>query len=107
MKKMIIFEPAMCCPTGICGPSIDPELLRMSTVVSNLRKNGVKLSRYNLSGNPEKFIGEPDINRAISEKSVDCLPITVVDGEIVKIGSYPSNDEICSLLEIGVELLEA
>lgn len=36
MKKMIIFEPAMCCSTGVCGPGVDPELLRVSTVINNL-----------------------------------------------------------------------
>jgi len=43
MKKMTIYEPAMCCSTGLCGVGIDKELLRISTVVSSLEKNGVKL----------------------------------------------------------------
>ncbi|OHW63322.1 arsenical resistance operon trans-acting repressor ArsD [Andreesenia angusta] len=107
MKKMIIFEPAMCCPTGICGPSVDPELLRMSTVINNLRKNGVRVSRYNLSGNPDKFVVHEEINEIINEKGVESLPVTTVDGEIVKIGSYPSNKEICSFLEIDEDLLKS
>ena len=23
MKKMVIYDPAMCCSTGVCGPSVD------------------------------------------------------------------------------------
>ncbi len=41
------------------------------------------------------------------KKGVDVLPVTIVDGEIVKVGSYPTNDEFCSLLEISEELLKA
>ena len=41
MKKIHIYEPAMCCPTGLCGPSIDPELLRMSFVMNNLKKQAL------------------------------------------------------------------
>lgn len=43
MKKMFIYEPAMCCSTGLCGVSVDPELLRLSTVISSLQKMGLKL----------------------------------------------------------------
>ena len=48
MKKMFIYEPAMCCPTGLCGVSVDPELLRLSTVISSLQKNGIEIKRYSL-----------------------------------------------------------
>ncbi len=46
MKKMIIFDPAMCCSTGVCGPGVDPELLRVSTVINNLSNRGVIVERY-------------------------------------------------------------
>jgi hypothetical protein len=26
MAKMQVFDPAMCCSTGVCGPSVDPTL---------------------------------------------------------------------------------
>ena len=38
MKKMMIFEPAMCCSTGVCGPSVDENLLRVSTIINRLKK---------------------------------------------------------------------
>lgn len=38
MKTMQIFEPAMCCSTGLCGVGVDPELLRISTVLDTLKK---------------------------------------------------------------------
>ncbi len=29
MSVIEIFDPAMCCSTGVCGPSIDTELMRV------------------------------------------------------------------------------
>ncbi|WP_394700583.1 arsenic metallochaperone ArsD family protein [uncultured Ilyobacter sp.] len=43
MKKIQIFESAMFCSTGICGASIDSELLRISTVLSTLKTNGIEV----------------------------------------------------------------
>lgn len=49
MKKMQIYEPAMCCSTGLCGVGVDQELLRISTVLNSMEKNGVMVERFNLS----------------------------------------------------------
>ncbi|MHB1314223.1 MAG: arsenite efflux transporter metallochaperone ArsD [Christensenellales bacterium] len=100
MKKMVIYEPAMCCPTGLCGVGVDPELLRISTVLNFLKKNGVAAERFNLSNAPQEFIKNTDVNRMINEKGINVLPVTVVDGRIVKTGKYPTNDEIVSLLGV-------
>ena len=56
MKKLAIYEPAMCCDTGICGVSVDPELLRISAVINNLKKNGIAVERYNLTNAPMAFV---------------------------------------------------
>lgn len=101
MKKMYIYEPAMCCATGLCGVSVDPELLRISTVLSSLEKQGIKVWRYNLSGAPQAFVKNTEINQLMMNKGVEILPVTVVDNQIVKMGSYPTNQEIAELLEIS------
>ncbi|HEX3076651.1 MAG TPA: arsenite efflux transporter metallochaperone ArsD [Lachnospiraceae bacterium] len=100
MKKMQIFEPAMCCSTGLCGVGVDPELLRISTVLNSLQKNGVIVDRFNLSNAPQEFITNEVVNIFINEKGVDDLPVTVLDGEIVVTGRYPKNEEFIKLLEI-------
>ena len=107
MKKMIIFEPAMCCSTGVCGPGVDPELLRISTVLSNLKNKGVVIERYNLSNNPQVFIDNQVINEIITAQGVEALPATLVDGVVVKTKTYPSNEEICELLEVSEDYLKA
>lgn len=107
MKTMSIYEPAMCCETGICGVSVDPELLRISTVFNNLQKNGITAVRFNLSSAPQAFINNTDINKLIMGDGVESLPATVIDGEIVKTKAYPTNEEIAAWLEIPALYLEA
>ncbi|TCL40196.1 acetyltransferase (GNAT) family protein [Anaerospora hongkongensis] len=105
MKKMQIFEPAMCCPTGLCGVSIDPELLRISTVLNTLKKNGITVDRFNLTDAPMEFINHTVINQFINEHGIEQLPATVVDGEIVITGRYPANEDFVNLLQIPASLL--
>ena len=101
MKKMFIYEPAMCCETGICGVGVDPELLRVSTVINNLRKLGYEVQRYNLTSAPMEFVKNKMINEAIRKDGNKILPITVVDDKVVKSGKYPTNDEFFAWLEVN------
>lgn len=106
MKKMIIFDPAMCCSTGVCGPVIDPQLLRVSTVLNNLKSNGVIVERYNLTNNPQAFVDNKLINDLLNSEGVDVLPVTLVDGEVAKTKSYPTNEEFCKMLDIPENYLK-
>lgn len=106
MKKMIIFDPAMCCPTGVCGPSVDPELLRVSRVINRLKRNNVEVERHNLTNNPQIFIDNREINEILNNEGVDVLPVTMVDGVIVKTKAYPTDDEFIKLLEIPESYLK-
>lgn len=100
MKKMKIFEPAMCCSTGLCGVGVDPELLRISTVLNTLNKHGIQVERYNLNSAPMEFVTDETINAFINAKGVEGLPAIVVDGDIVITGRYPTNEEFTKLLEL-------
>ena len=106
MKKITIYEPAMCCPTGLCGVSVDPELLRISTVLNNLKKKGIEIERYNLTNSPMKFITNKTVNKMINEKGVDELPFTLVDEEVAITGRYPTNEELADFLGIHVNFFD-
>lgn len=105
MKSMTVYEPAMCCETGLCGVGIDPELLRVSTVFNNLKKHGVSAVRFNLNNFPQEFINNAEINKLINSEGVEALPATVIDGKIVKTKAYPTNEEIAVWLEIPADYL--
>lgn len=102
MKSMQIYEPAMCCPTGLCGVGVDPELLRISAVLNTLEKNGVKVERFNLTSAPQEFIKNNAVNNIIKTEGVDALPLTVLEGEIIITGRYPTNEEFVEHLNVPV-----
>lgn len=99
MTNITIFEPAMCCP------SVDQDLMRITAVMEALADvESYEALRYNLSNNPDEFIKNKDIREFLQSEGADALPITMVDGKIVKTGGYPSNDEITDY--IGVRFIE-
>lgn len=107
MKKMIIFDPAMCCSTGVCGPAVNPNLLRVSTVINRLKNKGIVIERYNLTANPQAFVDNSIINQMLNSDGIEILPVTIVDGEVVKTNHYPTNEEFCKLLEVPEEYLKS
>ena len=107
MKTMRIFEPAMCCPTGLCGVSVDPELLRISTVLNTLKHNGVEVQRYNLTSAPAEFVKNKAVTEYLQKFGPDKLPIVLVDDLIVIAGRYPTSEEFTSWLELPAEMLGA
>lgn len=93
MSKIEIFDPAMCCSTGICGPGIDQELLRVTTTINTLTKKGVTVIRYGLSSEPQAFVDNKKVNEYLMKEDVEVLPLTLVDGEVVKTKEYPTDEE--------------
>lgn len=98
--KVEIFDPAMCCPTGVCGPSVDPELTRISRTVMKLVNEGYDVTRYNLAQEPEQFTN-PEVTKLMEDKGMDALPATVVDGKLVKSGKYPSLSEFAAWFDFN------
>ena len=107
MKHMEIFEQAMCCPTGLCGPSIDPELLRVSTVLDTLKQHGIDVGRYNLTSAPLKFVQTKAVTDFLQHHGPEDLPLILVDGAVQFAGRYPTNDEFASLIGFDPAILEA
>lgn len=103
MKNIDIFDPAMCCSTGVCGPSIDTELMRIATVISTLKERGIDIKRHGLSNEPGDFISNKVISEMLQKGGADILPITLLDGEVVKTKEYPSNEDFSRWLDIVVE----
>lgn len=106
MKHMEIFEQAMCCPTGLCGPSIDPELLRVSTVLDTLKQHGIDVGRYNLTSAPLKFVQTKAVTDFLQHHGPEDLPLILVDGTVQFAGRYPTNDEFASLIGFDPAILD-
>ncbi|HMU43034.1 MAG TPA: arsenite efflux transporter metallochaperone ArsD [Ignavibacteriaceae bacterium] len=95
--KIEIFDPPMCCASGLCGPEIDPALLDINEAIIKLKKEldgKVSIERYLLSQQGAKFMQQPEVMKRLQSNGVDILPLTLVDGKVVKEKSYPSYDEL-------------
>lgn len=99
-KEMKIYDPALCCPTGLCGVNIDPELMRIAVVMETLKKKGIVVERFNLRDNPQVYVEHKVINDCLMNESVEVFPITTLDGEIVLKKSYPTNAQIAEWLDV-------
>ena len=96
-----IFDPPMCCPTGMCGPTIDQTLLDVSEMIAKLQSNGYQVERYQMSTHPGAFTGNVEIMKLIREKQMAALPIVVVRGKVIAEGNYPKLTEIQENLNGG------
>jgi hypothetical protein len=103
MERIQIFEPAMCCSTGVCGPSVDQDLIRITGAVGNLRKNGFNISRFNLTSDPAAFVQNQVVHNLLENEGMDVLPITIADGTVVKKGTYPTNQELADWSGVSID----
>ena len=94
MRTIEIFDPAMCCPTGLCGPNINPELFRIAVVLETLKRKGIHVARHNLRDEPQLYVSNKIINDYLMEHGADGLPVTLVDNKIEVMGSYPTTDQL-------------
>lgn len=101
MKTIEIFDPAMCCETGVCGTSINPELLRVATLIDSLRKQGASIVRHGLANEPQAFVSNAKIGELLKQDE-NILPVTLVDGEVVKTKEYLTNKEFADYTGLTV-----
>jgi len=93
-----IFDPPMCCSTGVCGPSVDPALVRFAADLKRLQEQGVRVERYNLAQDPGAFAKNDAVSKALAEEGQGCLPLILLDGKIVNRRSYPTCEALDRLI---------
>jgi hypothetical protein len=93
-----LFDPPMCCPTGLCGPALDQTLLDLNEMIMSLQRENLRVERYQMTSHPNAFLGNAEVMKLVREKEMAALPIVVVRGKILKVGAYPSADEIHAAL---------
>lgn len=94
MSAIEVFEPAMCCSTGVCGPEVPQELVTFSSDVEWLRGQGTDVARHNLASEPAAFAGNPAVLDFLQVSGSEGLPLVLVKGAIVMAGRYPSRAEL-------------
>ncbi len=94
MTVVRVFDPAMCCATGVCGPSVDPALVRFAADLDWVKSQGVSVERFNLAQEPAAFAGDVAVRSALEAKGDAGLPIVKVNNEVKSSGRYPSRAEL-------------
>ncbi len=93
MKTIQVYDPPMCCSTGICGTDIDPDLVNFAAMLSQLGGKGVRIERYNLGQQPIAFVQNPAVKALLDKEGADVLPLIFLDGEVRLKGRYPTGEE--------------
>ena len=103
MSKVQVYDPAMCCSTGVCGPSIDPVLPQFAADLDWLKSKGIDVERYNLAQQVAAFAANPVVKQALNSKGTKCLPMVLVDGEVKSEGAYPTREQLAAFVSIAYE----
>jgi hypothetical protein len=92
-----VYDPAMCCSTGVCGPSVDPKLAQFSADLNWLKGQGMDVERFNLAQQPGAFAEDARVKEALQERGEACLPLLLLGAQVVSSGIYPTRDQLQSL----------
>ena len=94
MKKLEIYEPPLCCPTGVCGPAPDPALAMLQENILRWKKEGIAVERLAINQAPRRFMENPTVVDLLTREGQEVLPIALLDGVVVCKGRYPSYEQI-------------
>lgn len=97
MKKIEVYDPAMCCSTGVCGTDVDSKLVQFASDLSWLKEQGAAVERFNLSQQLAAFASNESVRATLAAQGTECLPLILADGEIVMKGLYPTREQLALL----------
>ena len=75
MKTIQIFDPALCCSTGVCGVEVDQALVSFSADVEWAKQNGARIERFNLAQQPMAFAENPTVKGFLERSGQEALPL--------------------------------
>lgn len=94
MKSIQVFDPAMCCSTGVCGTEVDQQLVNFAADIDWAKQQGVQIERFNLAQQPMDFANNQAVRNFLERSGAEALPLILVDGEVALAGRYPKRAEL-------------
>jgi hypothetical protein len=96
-----VYDPALCCSSGVCGPDPDDALIRFAADLDWVRAAGIPARRLNLGQEASAFAANTTVRAALAAGGLGCLPLVLVDGEIFTEGRYPTRSELAVRLMLA------
>ncbi len=103
MTSIRIYEPALCCNTGVCGPDVDQSLVTFTADLDYLKSRGADIKRINLTNNPSAFAEDTTVRTFMQIAGSEGLPLTSVDGVTVTTGAYPTRENLLHYAGLALE----
>lgn len=100
MTTVTVYDPPMCCSTGVCGPEVDPKLAQFAGDLDWLKAQGVEVQQLNLAQEPARFVENATVNAVLNRSGGDELPAILVGDQLIASGRYPSRDELAAMAGI-------
>jgi hypothetical protein len=94
MTGIQVFDPALCCSTGVCGVEVDQQLVGFSADVDWAKQNGAQIERFNLAQQPLAFAENSVVKAFLERSGAEALPLILVGGEVALAGRYPNRAEL-------------
>ena len=101
MKKLQVFDPALCCSSGVCGAEVDQKLVTFAADVAWAKEHGAQIERLNLAQQPMAFAENAIVKGLLQRSGESALPVTLIEGELALAGRYPSRDELARWVGIA------
>jgi len=96
--KIDVFDPPMCCSTGVCGAEVDPVLPRFAADLEWLKQQGIGVTRYNMAQQPAAFVEHAIVQKALKERGNDCMPMILMDDKVISSGEYPDRESLAAMI---------
>jgi hypothetical protein len=106
MTAIEVYDPALCCSTGVCGTEVDQALVSFAADVDWAKQNGARIERFNLAQQPLAFAENATVKAFLERSGQEALPLVLVSGEVALAGRYPSRSELArwaGLVEAAAE----
>jgi hypothetical protein len=107
MMTIQVFDPALCCSTGVCGADVDQALVSFSADVAWAKEHGAQIERFNLAKAPMAFAENPVVKGFLQRSGHEALPLILIDGDIALAGRYPNRAELTRWLGMTAPTAEA
>ena len=101
MTRVTVYDPAMCCSSGVCGPDVDPVIVQFASDLDWLSQNGVEVARINLSQEPARFAENDKVKAVLAASGVEGLPVILIDEELGSSGRFPARRDLAQMAGVA------